>query len=215
MTDTNRRMFLGALAFAASGLAATRSLAVGNGDHAAGYDVAPASNYVPLIPRRPGEHGAQADPLSVIQALMEAERTLNLEAAVALFADGAVIVNVTGRKTADREELRWLINTEIWLRDSFQLDHLKVEDNRVSWDEAASEPFYQSIGVAPVCFVFEAVVQKGHIMSIVAHLPLAEISRIRQACKAQADEPLIHGGACSEFVQLAEAHTKGSLVPPK
>jgi hypothetical protein len=78
MTDTTRRMFLGALAFAASGLASTRSLAVGNGGHAAGYDVAPASNYVPLILRRPGEHGAEADPLSVIQALMEAERTLNL-----------------------------------------------------------------------------------------------------------------------------------------
>jgi oxalate decarboxylase len=55
MTDTNRRRFLGGLAFAAGGLAATPSLAVGNDGHAAGYDVAPASDYLPLIPRRAGD----------------------------------------------------------------------------------------------------------------------------------------------------------------
>jgi oxalate decarboxylase len=55
MTDTNRRVFLGGLAVAAGGLAATQSLATGNDGHAAGYDVAPASDYVPLIPRRTGD----------------------------------------------------------------------------------------------------------------------------------------------------------------
>jgi oxalate decarboxylase len=55
MTDTNRRAFLGGLAFAAGGLAATRSLAVGKDGHAAGYDVAAASDYVPVIPRRTGD----------------------------------------------------------------------------------------------------------------------------------------------------------------
>ena len=55
MTDTNRRVFLGGLAVAAGGLAATQSLAAGNDGHAAGYDVAPAADYLPLIPRRSGD----------------------------------------------------------------------------------------------------------------------------------------------------------------
>jgi oxalate decarboxylase len=56
MTDTNRRLFLGALALGAGGLAGARSLAAANEDgHAAGYDVAPASKYQPLIPRRAGD----------------------------------------------------------------------------------------------------------------------------------------------------------------
>jgi oxalate decarboxylase len=55
MTETNRRVFLGGLAVAAGSLATTQSFAAGNDGHAAGYDVAPASDYVPLIPRRSGD----------------------------------------------------------------------------------------------------------------------------------------------------------------
>jgi hypothetical protein len=39
MTDTNRRVFLGGLAVAASGLAATQSLAAGNDDGLDGRDL--------------------------------------------------------------------------------------------------------------------------------------------------------------------------------
>jgi oxalate decarboxylase len=55
MTRANRRAFLGGLAFAAGSLAATRSSAIGNDGHAAGYDVTGASDYMPLIPRRTGD----------------------------------------------------------------------------------------------------------------------------------------------------------------
>jgi oxalate decarboxylase len=55
MPDTNRRFFLGALALGAGGLASAKSFADGNDGHAAGYDVAPASSYLPVIPRRSGE----------------------------------------------------------------------------------------------------------------------------------------------------------------
>src|SRR5262249_4466655 len=54
MPDTNRRAFIGALALTAGGLAATESRAAPADGHAAGYDVAPSSNYVPLIPRKSG-----------------------------------------------------------------------------------------------------------------------------------------------------------------
>jgi len=50
--------------------------------------------------------GPEPDPLSVVQALMDAERAANLDAAMALFAADAFILNVTGWKTGDREELK-------------------------------------------------------------------------------------------------------------
>lgn len=53
MFDANRRAFLGALAFGAGGLAATRSFA--NDGHAAGYDVAPASTFMQTVPRKSGD----------------------------------------------------------------------------------------------------------------------------------------------------------------
>jgi hypothetical protein len=62
-------------------------------------------------------------------------------------------LNVTGRKTADREELKWFINTEIWIREDFALNHHRVAGNRFTLDEAATELFYRGIGVAPVQFV--------------------------------------------------------------
>ncbi len=55
MSDTNRRVFLGALAFGAGALAATRGLAAANDGHAAGYDVAPSSDHMPLVPRKSGD----------------------------------------------------------------------------------------------------------------------------------------------------------------
>jgi oxalate decarboxylase len=55
MADTNRRKFIGGLAFAAGGLATTGSLALENDGHAAGYEVARASDYTSLIPRRAGD----------------------------------------------------------------------------------------------------------------------------------------------------------------
>jgi len=155
--------------------------------------------------------GPAPDPLSVVRALMDAERAANLDAAMTLFATDAFILNVTGWKTADREELRWFINKEIWMREDFGLNHHRIAGNRVSWDEAAAESFYQTIGVAPVQFVFEATVKSGKIKSIIAHLPAGEIARISKACRVRTKEPLIHGRPCSEFVRLVEAHTRRHL----
>jgi oxalate decarboxylase len=55
MIDTDRRTFLGGLAFAAGGLITSQAIGVGSDGHAAGYDVAAASDYLPLIPRRTGD----------------------------------------------------------------------------------------------------------------------------------------------------------------
>ena len=55
MTPTDRRTFLGVVALGAGGLVSSAAIAAPNDGHAAGYDVAPASNFVPTIPRKSGE----------------------------------------------------------------------------------------------------------------------------------------------------------------
>src|SRR5215472_11513976 len=57
MRDTDRRNVLGALALGAGGLVASRSLAADGAKdgHAAGRDVAPASDFLPTIPRKSGD----------------------------------------------------------------------------------------------------------------------------------------------------------------
>src|SRR5712671_244674 len=55
MTSTSRRAFIGGLAGAAGTLVAARAQAGGADGHAAGYDVAPSTDHMPLIPRRSGD----------------------------------------------------------------------------------------------------------------------------------------------------------------
>jgi hypothetical protein len=222
MTDTTRRLFLRTFAIGAGGLAKPRSLAVGNDGQGARLVkvlrlplvlLALLTSYglcgvLAASVNTGGAGGPDSDPLSVVQALMDAERVANLDAAMALFAADAFILNVTGWKTANREELKWFISAETWMREDFALNHHRVAGNKVTWDEAAAESFYQGIGVAPVQFVFEATIKSGKIKSIAAHLPANEIARISKACGAQTKDPLIHGRPCSEFVRLVEEHTK-------
>jgi hypothetical protein len=167
-----------------------------------------AGALVLLVGVGPGvSSGTERDPLEVVQGLMDAEGHGNLEAAMGYFAKEAVIVNATGRITADRNELTWFIDTEIWLRDVFDLDRLQADGNRVTWTESAKAPFYRDLGVAPVTFAFEAIVRDGLITTIVAHLPMSEIERIKEACMARVPEPRLRDRPCSEFVQSIESHT--------
>ena len=152
---------------------------------------------------------AEHEALALVGALMEAERRTDLDGAMALFADDAVITNATGWRLTKRDELRWFINTEIWLRDTFDLNELEAHGNWVSWIEMAAGAFYRDIGVAPVRYTFEADVKNGHLTSIVSYIPTQEIKRIAAACQAATITPRIHDRPCAEFVKLIEAHTNG------
>src|SRR4029453_5866089 len=78
MAGANRRILPAGLAFAAGGLALSAVLAL-----AAPIGAARAN-------------AAEPSPLSVVQALMDAEHETDLELALSLFAKDAVIVNVIG-----------------------------------------------------------------------------------------------------------------------
>src|SRR5262249_10083407 len=145
-------------------------------------------------------------PLSVVQALMDAESETDLELALSLFAKDAVIVNVTG-DAIDSAQLPRFLELDMWLNESFALEQAAVERNRVTWTKPITAPFYEHIGVAPVRFAFAAEVRNGKISAIVAHVPLAEIVRIETACGRETPEPRIYDKPCSAFIRRIAAHS--------
>jgi hypothetical protein len=147
----------------------------------------------------PAKCAEDAAPLSIIQALMDAERTFDLDRALSLFADDAVIVNAAGVTTAGTENLKQFLAEDMRYNDAFELDQPVVDRNQVSWTEPVSADFYRTLGVAPVRFAFTARVDQRKIELIVAYVPPEEIARIAAACRRAAD-PLIYGRPCSEFV---------------
>ncbi|HEY2533582.1 MAG TPA: hypothetical protein VGJ20_37575 [Xanthobacteraceae bacterium] len=131
---------------------------------------------------------------------MDAERAFDLDRALSLFADDAVIVNASGATTAGAEKLRRFLDEDMWFRDSFDLEQPIVDHNQVSWTESVSSDFYHKLGVAPVRFEFRATVDQGKIELIVAHVPPEEIARIEAACR-RTTEPMIYGRPCSEYIR--------------
>jgi len=55
MIGTSRRFLLKSIALGSGAIAASKSFAAGNDGHAAGYDVSPASEFLPTIPRKSGD----------------------------------------------------------------------------------------------------------------------------------------------------------------
>jgi hypothetical protein len=148
----------------------------------------------------------EPSPLSVVQALMDAERETDLELALSLFSKDAIIVNVVGDKILSAQLPRFL-ELDMWLNESFELEEVTVERNRVVWTKSITAPFYEHISVAPIRFAFAADVRNGKIKSIVAHVPPEEIARIESACRQRTPEPRIYGNPCSAFIQWMKAES--------
>jgi hypothetical protein len=141
-----------------------------------------------------------AVPLSIVQALMDAERVFDLDRALSLFANDAVIVNAAGATTAGAENLRHFLYEDMLFNNSFELEQPVVDHNRVSWTESVNADFYSKLGVAPVRFAFTALVDQRKIELIVAHVPPEEIARIEAACQ-RTTAPAIYGRPCSEYIR--------------
>jgi hypothetical protein len=148
-----------------------------------------------------------AEPLSVLNKLMEVETVGDVTAALSLFADDAIIVNVVGHAFTG-QGLKLFVAQDIAAHDQFMIEEPQVRGDRVAWTKSVTAGFYATLGVAPVRFAFEATVRSGKIESIVAHLPASEIARIETACRARTMEPLIYAQPCDEFVQELKAHTR-------
>lgn len=143
----------------------------------------------------------EPDPLSTVQALVDAELAFDIDRAMSLFADEAVIVNAAGAITTGTDDLKRFLDEDMWYNGSLVLQQPAVNGNRVSWTESVTADFYRELGVAPVRFAFTAVVENGKIDSIIAYVPRDEIARIEAACGRSAAEPLIDARLCSEFIR--------------
>jgi hypothetical protein len=150
--------------------------------------------------------GWERGPLVVLEKLAAAQRSIDSNAAFALFSDDATIVNVIGSKFSG-SQLNSFVEEAISSGDGFVIESPEVRGNTAAWTQAVTAEFYESIDVAPVTFAFNAAFEKGKIECIIAYFPSAEIARIENACRAQEVEPFINGGACSEFVRRAWTHT--------
>jgi hypothetical protein len=157
-------------------------------------------------------HAIEPEPLSVVQALMDAEAATDLELALSLLSDDAVIINVTGARIAGAG-LAPFIDADMRMRRDFPLEDVSVKSNRVAWSRSIDDPFYRDIGVAPIRFRLMADVSHGKITTIVALVSPDDIDRIDAACRQRPVEPRIYGRPCSEFVQLISAQAE-SAEPP-
>jgi hypothetical protein len=108
----------------------------------------------------PNPCAAELDPLSVVQTLMDAQNGADADAALALFTDGAVIINLTGDKFAG-DDLRRFIQTDTWVNDRFAMGSPRVRGDKVLWTRSVTAGFYRHLGIAPVQFAFEATVRAG------------------------------------------------------
>jgi hypothetical protein len=165
-----------------------------------------------LIVANVAARAGDPDPLSTVQALVDAEQSFDIDRAMSLFADEAVIVNAAGAIITGADDLKRFLDEDMWYNGSVVLQHTEVNGNRVSWTESVSADFYRELGVAPVRFAFTAVVEDGKIDSIIAYVPRDEIARIEAACGRSAAEPLIDMRPCSEFIRYLKSQANAAAT---
>lgn len=149
------------------------------------------------------------DPLSLLNALVAAEGSRDVEGATALYADDAVITNTRGRKVIGKEAIRRFVqgNVNAGIQDRVANPH--VVGDAVTWSVWESTDFYVKLGVAPIEIKGRIVAQGGKIKSSTAYFPPTSLVKIRQACTTpQAQGILLFGQSCNEFLQQAKAQTE-------
>lgn len=150
------------------------------------------------------------DPLSVIKGAKAAYDAGNVEAAVAFYADDAVITNTRGRKIIGKDAIRRFIqgNLKAGTRSGEMLNP-QVTGDSVTWAEMERTDFFVKLGIALTEVRTQVVVQNGKINSTNSYRPPLSLVRIQQACEnPQAQGVLLYGQSCSEFVQQSKAQTR-------
>ena len=134
------------------------------------------------------------DPVAVLDARQAAFNSGNLDAAMAFFADDAVVTMLAGTprqaQYVGREEIRrW---QEALLKDrSVRVEAVaerKVDGDTVTWTATVSRAEWKKIGVASVELWAEAIVRDGKITSLRNGLTPASAEKLRAAVAAQKGE---------------------------
>src|SRR5438034_9055785 len=77
----------------------------------------------------------RSDPLSVLKSLLETRNAADANAALALFADDGVIVNVVGANFAGRDNMKKLIQDTNAETGSYELEAAHSEGDTVTWTD--------------------------------------------------------------------------------
>lgn len=156
----------------------------------------------------------ESDPVSVLKSLFEARNAADSGAALALFADDGVIINVVGVKFAGRDDIAKFLQGAGAHEGRYYLEGARAAGDTATWTDLVTNPVYEKLGVAPVQVAGEAVIRDGKIRSFVTHYPASSLAKFEQACEQQgcetpkADGVLIFGLPCLRFLENAWAQTR-------
>lgn len=161
----------------------------------------------------------QSDPVTVLKSLFEARNSRNPDAALALFADDGMIINVVGAAFYGRDDIKKFLQNTSAQSGRYELESVHSSDNTVTWTDLVTNPVYETLGVAPVRVAGEAFIENGKIKSFVTHFPTSSLAKFEKACEQEgcetpkADGVLIVGLPCLRFMANANAQMERVARP--
>ena len=165
------------------------------------------------LPKLAAAEDAQPDPVSVMKRLFEARNSANPDAAAALFAVNAEVVNAVGARLAGMEAIRRFMAGGIAQKGRYEVQDIRYEGGVVRWSDLVTNDVYRKLEIAPVEVVGEAVVDQGRIKSFITHFPPSSMEKFERACKvAKADGILIVGLTCPQFLRNANAQMRNATA---
>ena len=142
-------------------------------------------------------------------AAFAAQNVGNVDAAVAFYADDALITNTRGKATpTGKEGVRHFHEANRAANVQFSLGpNPMVDGNKVTTLTTTTIDFFEKVGLGPVEVGNVIVVEGDKIKSFLPYYPLRAVARIDDACREHGAGVPFFGRPCSEFVEGARAHT--------
>ena len=122
------------------------------------------------------------DPIAVAKELVARENAYDVDGAIALFADHAVVVSSMDKFDTPAEVRRW---QEELAAGNIHLEPLefRCEENTVRWDETIAVDFFRNLGLEQLEGSCEIVVHDGKITAFTLALSADSVERLQQAMK--------------------------------
>ncbi len=160
-----------------------------------------------------GVSAQTTDSLSVVKAFFAAQCAGDLQAAMALVAGNAVIVNGRGR-TVDPQAF---VQGNISVRLCIEIQRARTSGEKVFWTNTAATTFLEQLGIASMEVNADAVVRGEKIVSNRNYYTPRALARLRQACDTPQGRTIRIFGqlTCAEFVQQSERFTESVLAQLK
>jgi hypothetical protein len=165
-------------------------------------------------PGRAESQAGQAEPVSLIATLFEAQRSADYDLALALFDDDSVIINVVGARFTGRDKLKEFLQSVDGLGNNQKAEGVRGASATVTWTEAITSQDYEKLEIAPVRVAKEAVVRNGKIALLVAYFPPSSLAKFEKVCEQEgceapkAEGVLFFGYPCIRFLARAWTQTR-------